>query len=1062
MTSNLLRMLIPVTIAFAGTIVQATVPLTPRIVVQFDIQPGVEVAAWTPDDRYVVTGLGVTRTLTIWDAATGIVVDRANIPALSTTGYEEFLRLTSIDISPDGRTATVYAVASPVNDRAGAASPRAYAVDLSTRIVRTAAPRPLPAGTEGLSGFSARIAALTAFYEGDPTMTPTAAEAQLPMLPRAHKSALSLRRTSRALQIVGPQGVVQSLGGKTGIGYSDAALSSDGRHLLLLTDQDVGSGGRVGSSIVRFDMASGRTDTPLHYDANYTNVAWLDGASFLLRSEGQSIDREDDTDPDNRGAPIPALVVDAASSAATSIPARCYIHSLGGGRFVGADLANCRTRVGAGRGIAIYDRALRAWTPLAVPVLKGRLIDDLAVSPVGPAIALIVVDAKEQYEVLVVDRTTGAPIDVLSYPPGQGIVTALSFTTDGSQLIVAANGGAAAWKYGSGNPRVIKVATTVPQLFAASGDTIISSGAASDTIARGALLTGEPLPLLDFGNAIAGGFLPGKPVFWAASATNGLRLWDTRDWHVILTTYQFDASHFLTVTPDGQYDTNLGPDSSLFRWIVPDAPFQSLSPQTFMRDYFVPRLGKRLFDCTVAGNCATAFHRVAPIASLNRVLPQVKIVGVVPGDAPDNAIVRIEVREGVDLNAANGKLRSGIYNVRLFRNGRFVDQEPIEGNEILHPTIVEWREANAPTTPLGSNGAWQLSLRVSLPTAVGTEASDFSAYGFNEDRVKSDTTHFSYSRPAMTPRKPRAFIITVGIDAYDEDRLALSYAASDARLLGDRLAAIPGYDVRRLTLTGTKLPDGSTRRITKEVLRAALLTLSGKGEVPLIKTQLAGVDASHLDRASPDDIVILSFSGHGWANPQGDFFLVPTEGKWADDAALPDLDTLISSANLTTWLRGVDASEIAVVIDACHSGASVDSATFKPGPMGDAGLGQLAYDKGMRILAATQAADLAMEDASLHQGLLTYALASEGLDPVTPRADLNGDGRISLDEWLRYATQRLPQLSGDLRIGRFSAGASRGFNRISTTPAPPPKIQEPSLFDFTDMPSPVVLRQIRP
>jgi hypothetical protein len=112
MTSNLLRMLIPVTIAFAGTIVQATVPLTPRIVVQFDIQPGVEVAAWTPDDRYVVTGLGVTRTLTIWDAATGIVVDRANIPALSTTGYEEFLRLTSIDISPDGRTATVYAVAS--------------------------------------------------------------------------------------------------------------------------------------------------------------------------------------------------------------------------------------------------------------------------------------------------------------------------------------------------------------------------------------------------------------------------------------------------------------------------------------------------------------------------------------------------------------------------------------------------------------------------------------------------------------------------------------------------------------------------------------------------------------------------------------------------------------------------------------------------------------------------------------------------------------------------------------------------------------------------------------
>ena len=1062
MTSGLLRMLVLVAVTFAGTIAQAAGPLAPRIVVQFDIEPAVEVAAWTPDDRYVVTGLGLTRTLTIWDAATGIVVDRANIPALSTTGYEELLRLTSIDISSDGRTATVYGVASPVNDEAGAASPRAYEVDLSTRMVRAAAPRPLPPGTVGLTGYSARIAALSAFYEGDPNMTPAAAEAQLPLLPRAHRKALSLRRTSGALQIVGLQGVVQSLGGKTGIGYSDAALSSDGQHLLLLIDQDVRSGSGAGNSVVRFNMASGRTDAPLKYDGNYTNVAWLDNVSFLLRSEGQSTDREDDTDPDNRGAPIPALVVNAVSSAATSIPARCYIHSLGGGRFVGADLANCRTRVGAGRGIAVYDLAQRTWIPLTVAALKGRLINDVAVSPVGPAIALIVVDAKEQYEVLVVDRMTGAAIDVLSYPPGQGIVTALSFTTDGSQLIVAANESAAAWKYGSDNPRLIKLATTAPQMFAASGDTIMSSSVASDTIARGVLSTGEPLPPLQFGNVIAGGFLPGKPVFWAASAVNGLRLWDTRDWHVILTTYQLDASHFLTVTPDGQYDTNLGPDSSLFRWIVPDAPFQSLSSQTFMRDYFVPRLGERVFDCTVAGNCATALQPVAPIASLNRVLPQVKIVDVAPGDAPDNAIVRIEVRDGVDPDAANGKTRSGIYNVRLFRNGRLVDQEPIEGNELLHPTIAEWREANAPTTAPGSNGAWQLSLRVSLPTAAGTEVSDFSAYGFNEDRVKSDTTHFSYSRPAMIPRKPRAFIIAVGIDAYDEDRLALSYAASDARLLGDRLGAIPGYDVRRLTLAGTKLPDGSTRRITKEMLRAVLLTLSGTGNVPLIKTQLAGVDVSQLDRASPDDIVILSFSGHGWANPQGDFFLVPTEGKWADDAALPDLDTLISSANLTTWLRGVDASEIAVVIDACHSGASVDSATFKPGPMGDAGLGQLAYDKGMRILAATQAADLAMEDASLHQGLLTYALAIEGLDPLAPRADLNGDGRISLDEWLRYATQRLPQLSGDLRVGRFSGGTSRGFNRISTTSAPSPKIQEPSLFDFTDKPSPVVLRQIRP
>ena len=50
-----------------------------------------------------------------------------------------------------------------------------------------------------------------------------------------------------------------------------------------------------------------------------------------------------------------------------------------------------------------------------------------------------------------------------------------------------------------------------------------------------------------------------------------------------------------------------------------------------------------------------------------------------------------------------------------------------------------------------------------------------------------------------------------------------------------------------------------------------------------------------------------------------------------------------------------NAADIALIIDACHSGATVDSGSFKPGPLGDAGLGQLAYDKGIRILAATQA-----------------------------------------------------------------------------------------------------------
>ena len=131
----------------------------------------------------------------------------------------------------------------------------------------------------------------------------------------------------------------------------------------------------------------------------------------------------------------------------------------------------------------------------------------------------------------------------------------------------------------------------------------------------------------------------------------------------------------------------------------------------------------------------------------------------------------------------------------------------------------------------------------------------------------------------------------------------------------------------------------------------------------------------------------------------------------------------------------MQAADIALVIDACHSAASVADGRFKPGPMGDSGLGQLAYDKGIRILAATQADDVALEDARLGQGLLTYALAVDGLG--AGEADLDGDGDIR--------DRRMAGLRGATaaRLGRRYArrphrhrGRRRARDRRSTTCRP--------------------------
>lgn len=77
--------------------------------------------------------------------------------------------------------------------------------------------------------------------------------------------------------------------------------------------------------------------------------------------------------------------------------------------------------------------------------------------------------------------------------------------------------------------------------------------------------------------------------------------------------------------------------------------------------------------------------------------------------------------------------------------------------------------------------------------------------------------------------------------------------------------------------------------------------------------------------------------------------------------------------------------------------------------MGSRGLGQLAYDKGMRILVASQIEDVALESRLLRQGLLTYALVEDGLEAW--QADFQPeDPTIFLKEWLQYAVERVPKL----------------------------------------------------
>jgi hypothetical protein len=132
-----------------------------------------------------------------------------------------------------------------------------------------------------------------------------------------------------------------------------------------------------------------------------------------------------------------------------------------------------------------------------------------------------------------------------------------------------------------------------------------------------------------------------------------------------------------------------------------------------------------------------------------------------------------------------------------------------------------------------------------------------------------------------------------------------------------------------------------------------------------------------------------------------------------------------------------------MILDACYSSEIVEGRDFKPGPMGSRGLGQLAYDKRIRVLAASQAKQPAGEAGRLGMGYLSYALLKDGLEKG--KADWQPpDNSIWLREWLSWGVKHVPDLYS-VNANDPTPTTPKGIevNLQGTLP-----LQTPALFDF--------------
>jgi hypothetical protein len=1106
---------------------QAASEIEPRIVTQLGHQTPVSAVAWVDQGRHLVS-LADDGSLVFWNIATRAILDHAQVPTEGTHTLG-IIGLSFQELKPGRDPATlaiVYYIKEGINGSTDNICPAAargdgrwctYTLDLATRVVRPDKAVPHPAAYSWPREID-EPANFPVSPDGKLRPEPNHADGLRGLFDESDDhlqfgdpSCISTDRCRYGVNLYPVEGDGEpiKLTGNPRSYFLDADISADGRRLVRVE----GLNNDTEARIETLDLVSGTGDRAFVPERAYHHVSWVGGQSYALFSDGYA--GENDSPVAMEGFP-PALVVDPACAAAGTcrkIASYAQMQPLDdAGSFIGVgSLASCyrfemfgsvcpapddsgNTSWGPlARGVSVHPPGDRDWQLLDQPAWSGQTITAVELSPDRQRLAVATrvwdradkPDGRQVLRLWIADLADGAIAgtprellkidDAIADTKAEGgptlsdreTIRDLSFTPDGRRVIFTQTIATRSFLSDlyivdtTGGEAVRKIPNFARRAVAAGNERVFGL----DTQVLLDIATGEPVAS-SIGQTplVRAGWIERSKLLWAATDDGAIHFWDGGNGALQLTLYMFPDNRFFAVMPGGRYDTNLGPDTRLIRWMVPDAPWQSLASQTFMRDFYEPGLYAKLLDCRAADNCGEVFKQLPAIAELNRVMPQVRISGVKPGEDAGEAIVSVEVREGTDPSAANGKTRSGIYNPRLFRNGRVVAMNPDEPDAVTD-TLAKWRQLNDVSAKAGDDGWVRYDFHVPLPTAAGTEQQVFSAYAFNEDRIKSETVSFNYTRPPVVPRKPRAFVVAIGIDDYDTERFRLNYSVADARLIASRLETIPGYEMRRLILAGERTADGSRKRVDNTTIRRVLpllMTNDRREEGLKALAQEDGVDASMLEEATPDDIVIVSFSGHGWADPQGNFYLIPTNGHWPEGSETPDLRSVFATADLTMYFRAMYAGDITLIIDACHSSASVARSGFKPGPMGDSGLGQLAYDKGIRILAATQADDVAMEDANLQQGLLTYALAAEGLGPTGGRADLDGDGRIRLDEWLRYAVQRMPTLAADERVGRLgpSAGGARAIS-FQDLPADAPKrrVQQPSLFDFNAPGSPVVLRR---
>jgi uncharacterized caspase-like protein len=223
-------------------------------------------------------------------------------------------------------------------------------------------------------------------------------------------------------------------------------------------------------------------------------------------------------------------------------------------------------------------------------------------------------------------------------------------------------------------------------------------------------------------------------------------------------------------------------------------------------------------------------------------------------------------------------------------------------------------------------------------------------------------------------------VLVVGIDHYVNPALRLDFAVADGEGVvawANSLPSGPQAEFEKVTVT---------RVYDKQATRPGILR------------QLQA-----LQRVGMQDTVLIFLAGHGENDGERWYFLPAEFGRDVSFEAIAAEG--ISAQALQKALVRIPARRIALVVDACKSGdlrrvfsAATDSRYLE----------WVSRTAGVRLLAATDQEQLAVELPELGHGALTYSL----LQGLSGEADVSPGNRVVMaGELFQYAEHSLPEIT---------------------------------------------------